>query len=88
MDGQRGRHRSSDHNAANAHSGSSYAYISTPANYTNTTLTTTQPSLRKKAKPITATGWVYHETGSGYTRWCYRSGTNGGITVHLRTISR
>jgi RHS repeat-associated protein len=70
-------------NAANAHSGSSYAYISTPANYTNTTLTTTQPISAQKGETITATGWVYHETGSGYTRWWLSvQGTNGGFTVH------
>ena len=78
-------------NAANAHSGSQYALITSPASQ-NTTVTTSQPISAQKGETVTMTGWVYLESGSsGYVRWwvfvngnagqCRLDGSGGNDTI-------
>jgi hypothetical protein len=51
-------------NSANAHSGSYYAEVTSPVN--STIITTTQLISAQKGETITATGWVYRESGSTF----------------------
>ena len=70
--------------SSNAHSGSNYVDLVTPANGAATKLTITQPISAQRGETITATGWVYREAnGAQYSRWWMQvNGSNGTVGGH------